>query len=105
MTRRVFTITACDVKAEKASYSGPERVFADQYVQLRLVCSVGDSPTGVKVRRPVAWIALVEETKLMKSIDKAIFRMVSESPGRNASELTGGLEKNVNRKAEPSCPG
>lgn len=30
----------------------------------------------------------------MKPIDKAIFGMVSESPGRNASEPTGGLEKN-----------
>ena len=28
----------------------------------------------------------------MKLIDKAIFGMVSESPGRNASEPTGGLE-------------
>ena len=42
---------------------------------------------------PVAWVALVEETKLMKPTDKAIFRMVSESPGRNVSEPTGGLEK------------
>ena len=33
-------------------------------VQRRLACSVGDiSPTGVRVRSPVAWIAFVEETK------------------------------------------
>ena len=30
----------------------------------------------------------------MKLIDKAIFGMVSESPGRNASEPTGGPDKN-----------
>jgi hypothetical protein len=34
----------------------------------------------------------VEETKRMKLIDKAILGMVSESPGRNASEPTGGPE-------------
>jgi prolyl-tRNA editing enzyme YbaK/EbsC (Cys-tRNA(Pro) deacylase) len=33
-------------------------------VQQRLACSVGDiSPTGVRVRSPVTWIAFVEETK------------------------------------------
>ena len=40
---------------------------------------------------PVAWITSVEETKPVKLIDKAIFGMVSESPGRNVSEPTGGL--------------
>ncbi len=60
-------------------------------VQRRLVCSVGVSPTGVRVRSPVAWIVLVEETKLIKPIDKAIIGMVSESSGRNASEPIGGL--------------
>jgi hypothetical protein len=30
------------------------------------------------------------ETDDLKPIDKAIFGMVSESPGRNASELIGG---------------
>ncbi len=37
-----------------------------------LVCSVGDSPTGVRVRSPVAWIAGGRETELLKPIDKAI---------------------------------
>ncbi len=40
---------------------------------------------------PVAWITSVEETKPVKLIDKAIFGMASESPGRNVSEPTGGL--------------
>jgi hypothetical protein len=38
----------------------------------------------------------VEETKLVKPIDKAIFGMVSESPGHNASEPTGGPENLLN---------
>ena len=41
----------------------------------------------------VAWIAFVEETKRMKSINKAILGMVSESLGRNESERTGDPEK------------
>ena len=53
---------------------------------------MGGSPTGVKVRDPVAWVAFAEETKQMKPTDKAILGMVSESPGRNASEPTGGLD-------------
>ncbi len=76
----------------------PNTVVKWQYVQLRLACSVGVSPTRVRVRRPVAWIALVTETKLMKSIDKAVHGAVSESPGRNASELIGGLVKDELRR-------
>ena len=41
----------------------------------------------------VAWVASVEETKRMKPTDEAILGMVSESPGRNASESSGGLDK------------
>ena len=44
-------------------------------------------------QNPVAWVAFVEETKRMKPTDKAILGMVSESPGRNESEPTGGLDK------------
>jgi hypothetical protein len=46
----------------------------------------------------------VEETKLMKPIDKAIVGMVSESPGRNVSEPRGGLEK-ITLEAEPTMVG
>ena len=56
---------------------------------------MGDSPTGVGVSSPVAWVASVEETKRMKPTDKAILGMVSKSPGRNASEPTGGLERKL----------
>ena len=35
----------------------------------------------------------MEETKYVKLTDKAIYRVVSESPGRNASEPIGGPDK------------
>ena len=54
---------------------------------------MGVSPTKAKVGSFVAWVAFVEETKRMKPTDKAILGMVSESPGRNASEPTGGLDQ------------
>ena len=63
--------------------------------------SVGVSPTGVEVRNPLAWVVSVEETKRRKPTDKAIFGMVSESPGRNASEPTGGLETDELRRPSP----
>jgi len=74
-------------------------------VQQRLACSVGVSPIKATVRSFVAWVAFVEETKRMKPTDKAILGMVSESPGRNASEPTGGLDKKKNPEAEPSPSG
>jgi len=55
-------------------------------VQRRQVRLAGVSPAGARARRPVAWIAGWRETETLKPIDKAIGRMVSESPGRNASE-------------------
>src|ERR1700680_5121134 len=52
----------------------------------RLKCSVGAKPTEAKVRNLVAWIGGKRETESLKSIDKAIFRMVSKSSGRNESK-------------------
>jgi hypothetical protein len=69
-----------------------------------LVCSVGNSPTGVKVRSPVAWIAGRKETESLKPIDKAILWMVSESPGRNAINPIMA-SKPMDPKAEPSLSG
>ena len=40
----------------------------------------------------------------MKPTDKTVLGMVSESPGRNKSEPTGGLDRNT-PKAEPSMVG
>ena len=42
---------------------------------------------------PVAWMAGRRETEDLKPIDRAIFGMVRESPGRNASELMGGPDR------------
>ncbi len=39
-------------------------------VQVRLACSAGFSPAGVRVRGPVVWIAGWWETKALKPIDK-----------------------------------
>src|SRR5262245_18791737 len=83
----------------------PDNWVAKQCVQLRLACSVGVSPTGGRVRTFVAWVASVEETNRMKPTDEAIFGMASESPGRNVSEPSGGLEKNMTPEAEPSASG
>jgi hypothetical protein len=41
-------------------------------VQLRLACSAGVSPAGVRIRSPVAWMAGRRETEYLKPIDKAI---------------------------------
>src|SRR6516165_6301290 len=70
-------------------------------VQEKLVCSVGDRPTKVKVRSLEAWIAERREIELLMPIDKAIFRMVSKSSGRNESEHGFGLEK-WKRQRKPS---
>jgi hypothetical protein len=54
-----------------------------------------------KSQSPVAWIAARRETNELKPIDKAILGMVSESPGRNASEPTGGPEMKRSRRPSP----
>jgi hypothetical protein len=41
----------------------------------------------------------------LKPIDRTIFGMVCESPGRNASERTGSLESGTLRRPSPSTPG
>jgi len=45
-----------------------------------------------KSQSPVTRVAGWRETKTLKPTDEAIGRMVSESPGRNGSERTGGPE-------------
>ena len=47
----------------------------------------------------------MEETKLVKLTDKAILGMVSELPGRNASEPIGGLVRIKLRRSSPLGPG
>ncbi len=66
---------------------------------------MGDNPTRERARNPVTRIAGVEETKPLKSIDKAILGMVSESPGRNESEPIGGLVKYNPRRPSPLWSG
>ena len=70
-------------------------------VQVRLVCSAGVSPARVRIRSPVAWMAGMRETDYLKPIDKAVMRAVSESPGHNESERTGGPESENPRRPSP----
>ncbi len=70
-------------------------------VQVRLVCSAGVSPARVTIRGSVAWMAGMRETNYLKPIDKASSRDVSESPGHNESERTGGLERAKPRRPSP----
>src|SRR2546427_4790034 len=68
---------------------GPERLKlrrSSLTVERRRQHGTGVRPAGARARRPVAWIAGWRETDTLKPIDEAIGRMVSESPGRNASE-------------------
>ena len=60
------------------------------------------SLTGVEAKSSVTWVASGKETKRMKPAYEAIFETVSESPGRNESEPTGGLEKNNSGGRVPS---
>ena len=53
---------------------------------------MGDRPTRVKARSPVAWIAGRRETKFLKPIDKVTLGVMSKSAGRNESKRIGGLE-------------
>ncbi len=48
---------------------------------------------GGKSQEPLSLGRQWEKTKLMKPTDKAIVRMVSESPGCNESEPRSGLER------------
>ena len=47
----------------------------------------------------------MEETKRMESIDKAIYRMVSKSSGRNESERVGYLETQKTQRPNLTCRG
>ena len=55
--------------------------------------SSGSQSHRGKSQSPVTWMAGWRETETLKPIDEAIDRMVSESPGRNGSERTGGPER------------
>ena len=49
-----------------------DSIFGRECVQERQTCSIGGRPIGAKVRSPLAWVASVEKTKLVKPTDKAI---------------------------------
>src|SRR5712692_3547660 len=53
----------------------------------------GSQPRRGKSQSPVTRVAGWRETKTLKPTDQALGRRVSESPGRNGSERTGGPER------------
>ena len=53
---------------------------------------LGGRPTGTRVRSPLAWAAPVEDNETGEAGRQSLERMVSELPGRNASEPIGGGE-------------
>ncbi len=52
----------------------------------------GIKPSRVRVSNPLAWVAIVEEMKLLKPTDKVLFSRMSELSGCNANERIGGSE-------------
>ena len=62
-------------------------------VQRRLMCSAGVSPAGVRAEAPELGWQAGGEPNVLKPIDAVIFGMAGESPGRNASERSGGPER------------
>src|SRR6266446_9836585 len=67
-------------------------------VQRRLARSAGDSPAKARARSLVAWMAGRRETNDLKPIDRVIVKDDRESPGRSASERTGGPENEKPRR-------
>jgi len=80
-------------------------------VQRRLACSAGARPAGVRVRRPVAWIAGWRETKTLKPIDKvslgeiASQRAVMKVNVEVASKVKRPEGRARNRKGEGNMDG
>ena len=66
--------------------------------------SVGGKTCQDKCHSPVAWAASGRETEHSEPADKAIFRMVSELPGRSESERKGDPEI-LAPEAEPASVG
>src|SRR5215468_2420502 len=75
-------------------------IFGEPVCPAKAGMSSGRQSHRGKNQGPVAWVAFAEETKRMKPTDKAALGAVSESPGRNESEPTGGLDTN-RPKVEP----
>ena len=53
----------------------------------------------------LARLISIPTTEVLKPIDKAIVRMVSESPGHNVSESRYGPRKDQNRRLSPHYRG
>src|SRR5208283_2486346 len=82
------------------SLSGTSRMRRESHVrlcvQLRLACSAGERPAGVRIRDPVVWIAGWRETKTLKPIDNV-------SPGETTSHRAV-MKVNANVASKVSSP-
>src|SRR6516162_7054399 len=85
--------TACEANYMSPGKKGPGQPGSTIACPEENRCIQWEPTHQRKSQTSVAWIAFVEETKRMKSINKAILGMVSESLGRNESERTGDPEK------------
>ena len=71
----------------------PDAILARECVQLRLACSVGDSPTGGKVRNLRSLGRIRGGNEADEADRQSHLRDGKRVTGRNASEPSGGLDK------------
>jgi hypothetical protein len=70
-------------------------------VQRRLACSAGDSPAGVAIRSPVAWIAGRRETDDLKPIDRPSYR--EGASHRAVTKVNADVASKVSRPEGRAC--
>ena len=71
------TIGRITLEENSTGKPGAGKPHAGLCVQLRLACSAGDRPAGVRISSPVAWIAGWRETKILKPIDRISIREIA----------------------------
>jgi hypothetical protein len=74
-------------------------------IQLRLVCSAGVSPAGVKSQAPRSLNSRVAGNQDSEAYRQVAPRGPRESSGRNESERRRGLEKSKARRPSPHIQG
>jgi len=65
----------------------------------------GIRPSRVKIGSPLAWVAAVEEMKLLKPTDNVFFKEDCELSGCNENERIGSFESEKIQVVEPVTVG
>lgn len=65
----------------------------------------GIRPSRVKIGSPLAWVAAVEEMKLLKPTDNVFFKEDCELSGCNGNERVGSFESEEFQVVEPVTAG